>query len=68
VSADAQAYLFTLEAGIFESFLEKEGDQTKAQFYKNCATVLSEKFRVLNTDYISSQQLLWKYALRKTKD
>jgi hypothetical protein len=68
VSADAQSYLFTLDATLFESFLDREGDLTKAQFYRNCATVLSEKFRVLNTDYISSQQLLWKYALRKAKD
>lgn len=68
VSADAQSYLFTLEAGLFETFLDREGDPAKAQFYKNCATVLSEKFRILNTDYISSQQLLWKYALRKTKE
>jgi CRP-like cAMP-binding protein len=68
VSADAQSYLFSLEAGLFETYLDREGDSTKAQFYKNCATVLSEKFRILNTDYISSQQLLWKYALRKTKE
>jgi CRP-like cAMP-binding protein len=68
VSADSQAYLFTLEAEQFEAFLEREGDSAKALFYRNCAGVLSERFRVLNTDYISSQQLLWKYALRKVKE
>ncbi len=68
VSADAQSYLFTLDAELFESFLQREGDTVKASFYRNCASILSEKFRILNTDYISSQQLLWKYALRKTKE
>jgi CRP-like cAMP-binding protein len=68
VSADAQSFLFTLDADLFQNFLDSEGDGTKAQFYHNCARVLSEKFRILNTDYISSQQLLWKHALRKVKE
>lgn len=67
VAADVQSYLFVLTAERFESFLEREGDSLKAQFYRNCSIVLSEKFRTLNNEYIVSQQMLWKYALRKSK-
>lgn len=67
VSADTQSFLFSLEAERFEAFLDREGDAAKAMFYKNCATVLSDKIRILNADYIASQQLIWKYALRREK-
>ncbi len=65
VSAESPAFLFSLEAESFESFLHKEGEAVKAYFYRSCAAVLSEKLRILNADYITSQQLLWKYALRR---
>lgn len=65
VSADTPSFLFALEANTFEAYLQREGDAVKALFYKNCAAVLSEKLRILNADYIASQQLLWKYALRR---
>lgn len=67
VSADTQSFLFSLEAERFEAFLDREGDAAKALFYKNCASVLSDKIRILNADYIASQQLIWKYALRREK-
>ncbi len=67
VSADTTSYLFNLDAERFEQFLDREGETTKAMFYRNCAMNLSEKFRVLNADYISSQTLLWKYALRRAE-
>lgn len=65
VSAESPSFLFALEAQAFEAFLQKEGDAVKSSFYRNCAAVLSEKLRILNSDYIASQQLIWKYALRK---
>jgi len=68
VSADEQSGVFTLEAGLFKTFLDRAGDQTKAPFDEKCSTVLSQKIRVFNTDTISSQQLLWKHALRKTRE
>ena len=68
VSADTTCHLFHLDASTFESFLEESGDNAKARFYKKCAEDMSERFRVLNSDYIVSQQLLWKYALRKDRE
>ena len=68
VAADIQSYLFALDAESFEKFLDLEGALIKAQFYYNCAVNLSEKFRTLNSEYVLSQQMLWKYALRRVKD
>ena len=65
VMADIFSYVFRLEAGKFESYLADAGDKLSAIFYKTCAVSMSERFRSLNADYITSQQLLWKYALRK---
>lgn len=65
VMAELLSYTFSLDSANFEAFLEKSGPEVMAQFYKNCAVSLSEKFRTLNQEYINSQQLLWKYALSK---
>ncbi len=65
VVADIFSYVFHLEASKFERFLEDAGDHLSVLFYKTCAISMSERFRSLNADYITSQQLLWKYALRK---
>lgn len=65
VVADILSYVFHLEAEVFETFLQDSGDKLSAKFYKTCAISMSERFRSLNSDYITSQQLLWKYALRK---
>ena len=67
VAADVSSYLFHLDAKDFESFLSAAGDDVRARFYKACAEDLSGRFRVLNADYLNSQQLLWKYALRRSE-
>lgn len=68
VVAETFCYLFALDAEEFELYLEEKGDNAKMRFYKSCAFDLSERFRAINSDYITSQQLLWKYALRRTDE
>ncbi|MFK7872507.1 MAG: cyclic nucleotide-binding domain-containing protein [Oligoflexales bacterium] len=65
VGCEANCFLFSLDAEVFENFLEKEGDNLKTRFYKKCVEELVERFRTTNSDYLTSQQLLWKYALRR---
>ena len=65
VVADTQCCLFELDAQVFESHLDEKGDDFKIRFYQRCAEDLAERFRNINSDYIISQQLLWKYALRR---
>lgn len=65
VKADQLCYIFELDFAVFSDFLTDHGSEIQARFYKTCAEDLSEKFRIINADYINSQQLLWKYALRK---
>ena len=67
VEAEDHCMLFSLSEDLFKSFLEKEGDNLKSRFYQACAEEISERFRKQNIDYILSQTLLWKYALRKNK-
>ncbi|SME93213.1 cyclic nucleotide-binding domain-containing protein [Pseudobacteriovorax antillogorgiicola] len=67
VMADIFSYVFYLDAERFERFLAQAGAHIMALFYKTCAISMSEKFRTLNSEYITSQQLLWKYALRKDR-
>ena len=38
---------------------------TKGKPIEECAEEMAVRFRIQNDDYINSQQLLWKYALRK---
>jgi CRP-like cAMP-binding protein len=68
VSAESVCHLFSLEAGMFERFLDQVGDEAKIRFYRTCAEELVGRFRKLNGDYIASQQLLWKHALNKPTD
>ena len=68
VVADTFSYLFYLDAKVFEDFLDEKGDEMKSRFFQKCAEDMAERFRVINADYITSQQLLWKYALRRSKD
>ena len=68
VIGETDCFLFHLDASVFENFLEAAGDNLKSRFYKTCAEDLSERFRAINSDYITSQQLLWKYALRRSDD
>ncbi len=68
VGATTTCYLFYLDVAIFEAFLREVGADAQIRFYKTCAQHMSERFRVINNDYIISQQLLWKYALRRAND
>lgn len=66
VTAETPCQLFHLDANEFSQFLQSEGDGLQVRFYRTCAEELVERFRKLNADYMSSQQLLWKYALRRS--
>lgn len=68
VSADTYCYLFYLDATMFEQYLKTHGDNARSRFYQACAEDMAERFRNINSDYIASQQLLWKYALRRAED
>jgi CRP-like cAMP-binding protein len=68
VAAESVCQMFFLDAEKFESFLEQRGPDAKVRFFRQAAEELAQRFRTLNTDYISSQQLLWKYALRKSDE
>lgn len=65
VAAESTCHMLYLDAEVFERYLNELGDQGTARFYKACAEELVGRFRNLNEDYVSAQQLLWKYALRK---
>lgn len=65
VVADNTCYLFSLDYLVFQKFMDDRGHEFQVRFYQKCAEDLAERFRAINADYISSQQLLWKYALRK---
>lgn len=65
VVAETTCYLLQLDAENFNRFLAEAGDDLQVRFFKTCAEELATRFRRLNGDYINSQQLLWKYALRK---
>lgn len=68
VGAATHCYLFYIDVAVFESFLQEVGTDAQIRFYKTCAQQMSERFRIINNDYIISQQLLWKYALRRAND
>ena len=68
VAAETDCSLFHLEAEKFNEYLNKNGNDIKARFYKKCAEDLAARFREQNSDYLNSQQLLWQYALKKEKD
>lgn len=68
VVAETQCHMFYLDVARFMEFLESSGSDAKIRFYKTCAEDLVNRFRVLNSDYISAQQLLWKFALRRDSE
>ena len=68
VLAETFSYLFYLDSPEFDNFLSERGPEAQVRFYKTCAEELSVRFRAINADYISSQKLLWKYALRRTPE
>jgi len=65
VVAETGCYLFQLDFDAFSGFLAQATDDLRLRFYQTCVEELAVRFRLLNGDYINSQQLLWKYALRK---
>lgn len=65
VVAESKCWLFQLDAAAFNEFLHKAGPDLQVRFYKTCAEELAARFRVLNSDYINSQRLLWEHALRR---
>lgn len=67
VAGETLCYLFYLDAAVFERYLAATGADLEVRFYKTCAEEMSARFRVINSDYINSQQLLWKYALRRAE-
>lgn len=68
VVAENQCYLFYLDASKFNQFLEQIGNEIKVRFFQTCAETMVRRFRTLNQDYIVSQQLLWKHALRRSEE
>lgn len=68
VVADTECHLFSLDARELNRFLEKSAPDIRVRFYKKVTEELSHRVRNLNSEYLSSQQLLWKYVLRKESD
>jgi CRP-like cAMP-binding protein len=64
VTAETTVQCFTLEADQFHKFLEKMGENLQMRFYRTCAEDLVDRLRKLNSDYITSQNMLWRYAFR----
>ena len=68
VVAETLCYLFHLESGVFQNYLDRGGSELQARFFRTCAEELAGRFRNLNIDYLNSQRLLWKYALRRVSE
>jgi CRP-like cAMP-binding protein len=68
VAAESACHLFYLDADKFQNFLSEGGADVSSRFFRRCAEELVVRMRQLNSDYIISQQLLWKYALRKSEE
>lgn len=65
VVAEIDTLLFYLDTKDFNRFLDESTADLKVRFYRTCSVYLAERFRKLNVEYLNSQQMLWKYALRK---
>jgi CRP-like cAMP-binding protein len=64
VTAETTVQCFVLDADAFNRLLESMGENLQLRFYKTCAEELVDRLRKLNSDYISSQNMLWRYAFR----
>ena len=64
VSAETTVQCFVLDADDFNKFLESMGENLQLRFYRTCAEDLVDRLRKLNADYITSQNMLWRYAFR----
>lgn len=67
VIAETSTQCFLLDADEFSRYLEQMGENLQLRFYKTCAEDLAVRLRNLNSDYISSQNVLWRYAFRHEK-
>ncbi|MBP6217425.1 MAG: cyclic nucleotide-binding domain-containing protein [Oligoflexales bacterium] len=65
--AENSCSLFHLEQEIFQKNLDETGDHLKSRFYQKCAEEMAKRFRQQNSDYVISQNLLWKHALKNEK-
>ncbi len=68
IAAESFCHLFYLDEKPFNGFLQNKGDSLQVRFFKTCAEDLAQRFRIQNQDYIISQELLWRYALKKPKE
>jgi CRP-like cAMP-binding protein len=64
VSAETTVQCFVLGAEEFNRFLDAMGENLQLRFYRTCAEELVDRLRKLNSDYITSQNMLWRYAFR----
>lgn len=65
VSAETTVQCFVLGADEFNRFLETMGENLQLRFYRTCSEELVDRLRKLNSDYITSQNMLWRYAFRQ---
>lgn len=65
VAAESVCHLFYLDADTFNEYLRRSSTDIRTRFYKGCAEELVKRFRQLNSDYIASQQILWRQAMTK---
>ena len=65
VTAETTVQCFFLDSVDFSKFLENAGENIQLRFFKTCAEELAVRLRNLNSDYISSQNILWRYAFRQ---
>lgn len=64
VTAETTVQCFVLDASDFHRYLDVMGENLQLRFYKTCSEELVDRLRKLNSDYISSQNMLWRYAFR----
>jgi CRP-like cAMP-binding protein len=65
VSAENICYTYYLDFKDFDEFMNTQEQEAQTRFYRACSEELVERFKILNEDYIASQQLLWRHALKK---
>ena len=68
ITTETDCQIFNLDQSKFEAYLKEKGENLQVRFYKRCAEEIAERFRIQNDDYIVSQNLLWKYGLRRKEE
>jgi CRP-like cAMP-binding protein len=64
VTAETTVQCFVLDAAEFSKFLDSMGENLQLRFFRTAAEEVVTRLRNLNSDYISSQNILWRYAFR----